>query len=55
MKTASGLTPSELKKPGRRLLRKNLKSFMDIYNFVDNRNLFGELDFKAIEYCKRVI
>ena len=33
--------------------KKEFKKCLDIYKFVDNKNLFGELDNKAIEYCKR--
>lgn len=32
---------------------KELKKCLDIYKFVDNRNLLVELDNKIIEYCKR--
>jgi hypothetical protein len=33
--------------------KKEFQKCLDIYRFVDNKDLFGELDKKAIEYCKR--
>lgn len=35
--------------------RKEFQKCLDIYWFVDNKDLFGDLDNKAIEYCKRHI
>lgn len=35
--------------------KKEFQKCLDIYRFVDNKDLFGELDNKAIEYCKRHI
>jgi len=35
--------------------KKEFQKCLEIYRFVDNKDLLGELDNKAIEYCKRHI
>ena len=35
--------------------KKEFQKCLDMYKFVDNKDSCGELDYKAIEYCKRHI
>lgn len=35
--------------------KKEFENCLDIYRFVDNKDLLVELDYKVIEYCKRHI
>jgi isopentenyldiphosphate isomerase len=35
--------------------KKEFKNSMDIYKFVDHKELLGELDYKIIEFCNRKV